>query len=166
LSSASASARQWSALLTTTITGMTPSVQKLAVRPWGPLAEHETVGKVYQLSTFATFLVRGHSAALQVEVRAPGVDISGPAACEQGANTVCQAYRESTSVVTVAQNKKITLAGLQQLTVTEYRADGSVVAVTGYDYDPLSQEPPTAGVPAPFTVGQLTALADDHDLAF
>jgi hypothetical protein len=59
------------------------------------------------------------------------------------------------------------IANTQHLrSVTDFRPDGTVVSVTGYNYDPTGAGPPAGPRSIPVTDAQLTTIAIDPVLAF
>lgn len=144
-----------------------PQVSGVSVQPWGGESEQVQPGQTY-LDTFVTFTVHGKPSGMSVQVDAPGSDTTSPEqACAEESDAHCHITWDGPTALVVDPLTTGTGSGAARiLSVRQYRADGSVVSATAYNYDPVhgTQRPTSADVP--LTVAQLTAVAEDPALSF
>jgi hypothetical protein len=169
---------------------LVPGARDVSVQPWDRQATDATPTKRNFSDTMVSFTVHGVPTAVAIEVYAAGADTTGPnARCASDAShslassvqpppgvtvppDTCQitvrgdtALLRETQIAAVpdASTSKSTLP--THLSVTQFRADGSVVEATAYSYDPTGSSDVTTAKP-PLSVAQLTTLATDPRLGF
>jgi hypothetical protein len=169
---------------------LVPDARDVSVQQWDHQSTDATPTKRNFTDTLVRFTVHGAPTAVSIEVYAPGADSTGPnARCAVDSSNslassaqappgvtvppdTCQIslrgdtalVRETTTAsVPDASTPTSTLPTLQS--VTQFRADGSVVSATAYNYDPAGGPDVTMAQPA-LTTTQLTTLAIDPDLGF
>jgi hypothetical protein len=100
-----------------------------------------------------------------VQVEAPGDDTTPPAKlCSQESGSHCQISQQGDQVIVV---DPLTMQnGGKLVTVRDYRPDGSMVFVTGYNYNPVGGNEQATMTDVPFTTAQLTTLAEDPALSY
>jgi hypothetical protein len=161
-------AQAWTKQLERELPRVAPQAADIGVQPWGGEAEGDISAGQGYLDTFVTFTVHGRAAALAVQVEEPGYHRTSPSKdCVQQPETHCwTTWQAGGALVEQATAISQSEPKLNTLTVRQYRADGSVVSVTTYNYNPTSPTKSTSTVAAPLTATQLTALATDPVLAF
>ncbi|HEX5118610.1 MAG TPA: hypothetical protein VFW65_25785 [Pseudonocardiaceae bacterium] len=167
-----------------------PDARDVSVQQWDHDATDSTPTKRNFTDTFVRFTVHGVTTSVSIEVYAPGADPTGPnARCAQDSShslassvepppgvrippDTCQitlrgdtALLREMTTTSVPDTSTPTSAPGRQLSVTQFRADGSVVGVSAYNYDPAGNSDVTAAQP-PLTAAQLTTLVTDPDLGF
>jgi hypothetical protein len=129
------------------------TVQKFQGEAAGPLAD----GQNY-LSGFVEYTL-GHKSAIEVHLQT--ADAGREGLDENCATCTHQQQPDGTTVM--VRNEDIQ-NGSRLVSVIHFRADGSVVRTTGYNYDPTSRTEAQPFDQIPVTVEQLTALATDPKL--
>lgn len=109
------------------------------------------------LDTFVHYTVESGRIAAAVAVVAPGSESSPEALCKVAGCTVLDGPNGTKLLVT---KDSASLA----ISVSHYRADGSVVAVTGYNYDPAASEKRAVPRSQCLDESQLIELATDPEL--
>ena len=169
---------------------LVPEARGVSVQQWDHQATDATPTKRNFTDTMVRFTVHGAATAVSIEVYAPGADSTGPNArcaatsshslassaqpppgvtvppdtCGISLRGDSALVRETTTAsVPDASKPGATLPTMQS--VTQFRADGSVVSATAYNYDPAGGVGSTMTHP-PLTTTQLTTLATDPDLGF
>jgi hypothetical protein len=132
------------------------------VQAWSVRGPSDTVG-TQQAQTYVPYFFKGQSYAVHLELTAPGTAVAGPGACR--VTDGCKVHAASGGAVVTVQESSVG-KGMLVCTVTDYRADGSKVTVTGYNWDPTSPAMPELPVGDPPGVSQLTTLAADPELSF
>jgi hypothetical protein len=158
----------WSQRAEVDLPHVLPGATGVTAQPWGGEAEGDISPGQGYLDTFVGFTVKGERTAVFIQIEEPGYHRSTPAAdCAQETGTRCTttwqgggALVEEATVPTKADQ------ALRPVTVRQYRADGSVVSVTTYNYDPTAATTSAPKATVPLTVAQLTVLATDPVFAF
>jgi hypothetical protein len=167
-----------------------PGAGNVSVQQWDLQSTDATPTKRNFTDTMVNFTVHGVTTAVSIEVYAPGGDATGPTArcAVDSSNSLASSVAPPPGVTVPPDTCQISLRGdtalLREMTtasvpdtgtpnstpsrlrsVTQFRADGSVVSATAYNYDPLGDSSVTTAQP-PLTSAQLTTLATDPDLGF
>jgi hypothetical protein len=156
----------WSMHLAQTFDTVVPGSMHIGVQAWGGEAGGQITDNQDYLDTFVTFTLHGVPTAVAIQVQAPGQDTVPPSQlCAQSSTpSTCVTFPQADGglvfVYDAAQN------GLRLRTASAYRPDGTVVSVTGYNYDPTASGAPHVQPSVPVTDAQLTKFATDPVLAF
>jgi hypothetical protein len=163
-------ATKWTHEIERVLPRLVPSVTAVSVQEWGGEAAGAVSDGQGYLDTFTDFTLHGTRTAVYVQVDAPGQRTGTPESdCAREPNAGCTISWQGPSALVELTG---TTGGQRLLTVRQYRADGSVVSVTAYNYDPTANHDPTAGratagpTDVPLTAAQLTVLAEDPALIF
>jgi len=139
-----------------TVSGATDvSVEEFGGESTGAVAD----GQNY-LNSFTGYARNGVHSAVAVAVFSPGDGPSPSQACSEGSCSVQQLTAGDRLVITKIDAGN----GAEIVTVTHYRTDGAVVAVSGYNYDPTAKTAMQPQPSMPVTIDQLTKLATDPAL--
>jgi hypothetical protein len=158
----------WTKQLQRDLPHVLPQAGGVAVQPWGGEAEGDISAGQGYLDTFVTFTLHGKQTALFIQIEEPGYHHSAPSAdCAQPPGTHCwTTWQAGGALVEQATAVKQPDQKLNSMTMRHYRADGTVVSVTTYNYDPTSPAKSAPTAAASLTVAQLTTLATDPVFAF
>jgi hypothetical protein len=182
--------RTWTHELEHVFPTLVPEARNVSVRQWDHQPTDATPTKRNFTDTLVRFTVHGVSTAVAIEVYAPGADRTGPNAlcavdsshspaasvqpppgvvvppdtCQISSRGDTALVRETTTAA-VPDTSTSTSTLPTMLSVTQFRADGSVVSAAAYNYDPAGNTDVTLARP-PLTATQLTTLAADPDLGF
>jgi hypothetical protein len=116
-------------------------------------------GQTY-LNAFVGYTLKGQRSAVDVAVFAPGEGPTPAQACEEGGCSVLPGKAGDHMVTT-------TISAGDQMTIVavrHYRSDGAVVAISGYNYDPMGKTAIKPLPAMPVSVEQLTYLATQPQL--
>jgi hypothetical protein len=169
---------------------LVPTSRDVSVHEWDHQVTDATPAHRNFTDTMISFTVHGVPTAVSIEVYAPGADPTGPnARCAQDAShSLASSVQLPPGVTAPPPTCQVTLRGdtavlretttpfapdtstpnarpARMLTVTQFRADGSVVGASAYNYDPAGSSQVTMAQP-PLTAAQLTTLVTDPALGF
>jgi hypothetical protein len=164
----------WTKELTDKFAELVPGASDVSVQPWGGEASGQVFAGQRYLDTFVQFELKGTKEAVAVQVEAPGNHTTSPAAdcVDQRKDVSCQtSWQGSTALVIQTTTGAQTGSKARLVNVSQYRADGSVVSATAYNYNPIIVGTPKSDTQAtsstlPVTTQQLTALATDPAFSF
>lgn len=150
---------QMRARLKVRLAEIVPDATEVLVQPFGGEALGDVDDGQNYLNTFAGYTLDGVRFAIGVNVFAPGAHPQGPAElCEPDPDSC--AFLGGQRLV-VDQSAGQADPTLRLLSVYDFRPDGSVVSVVGYNYDPTGAPLPDDAPPMPVTAEQLAELAVD-----
>jgi hypothetical protein len=115
-------------------------------------------GQAY-LNAFTVFMKNGEQSAVDIYLSAPGGN--GPKPCDEGGECDAKGLGDGSWIVIQKHDDPGDRA---VVSVLHFRADGSVVRATGYNYDPTGADVKVLKT-TPVTAEQLTALATDPKLS-
>jgi hypothetical protein len=147
--------------LTALFAKVVPGATGVAADEFGGEATGSVADGQTYLETFVHYTVDKVRSAVDISVYAPGAGASPAEACAEGKCSVREEKDGTRIVITeiAVENKAMILS------VSHYRADGTVVRATGYNYDPTVGD--GSAEPSAMRIGveQLMALATDPELS-
>ncbi|HEY1571933.1 MAG TPA: hypothetical protein VGG05_11345 [Pseudonocardiaceae bacterium] len=180
----------WTHELRHVFPALVPDARDVSVQHWDHQSTDATPTRRNFTDTMVSFTVHGVTTAVAIEVYAPGADPTGPnARCASDAShSLASSVQPPPGVTVPPDTCQITVRGdtalLREtttaavpdtstpnstlptlLSVTQFRADGSVVEATAYNYDPARGSGVTMAQP-PLTTTQLRTLATEPGLGF
>lgn len=180
----------WTRELRHVFPALVPEARDVSVQKWDREATDATPANRNYTDTMVHFTLHGAATAVAIQLYAPGADPTGPAArcaldsshslassvapppgvkvppdtCQISVRGDTALVRETTTPF-VPDTSTPTSGPSRLVSVTQFRADGSVVEATAYNYDPAGSAGVTMAQP-PLTAAQLTTLATDPALGF
>ncbi|HEV2783411.1 MAG TPA: hypothetical protein VGX25_28845 [Actinophytocola sp.] len=122
-------------------------------------------GQTY-LEAFTGFTLNNARSAVDIWISAPGAEGVSPVEnCPADVPPGCKVDKRADGSFLVIKEESGGAREASILSVTHYRANGTAVRATGYNYDPTAHSAPTYLEDIPVTVDQLVALATDPALS-
>lgn len=142
-----------------------PGAADVAPGAFGGEATGQVADGQGYLDGFVTYTLGGKRAAVAIYASGPGASETPMPAeeCAHGTEPVCHVDHRSDGSWVVTKTEKLEGDGLI-MSVTHYRANGSVVRATGYNYDPTANIGPGDLPEIPINAEQLTTFATDQAL--
>lgn len=141
---------------------LVPAATNVKVDAFGGEAAGAVSDGQRYLDTFVHYSVKGKRTAVDVAVYAPG---AGPSPDSECGSNPCSAAEGPGGTRLLTTRIAVGAGKATIVSVLHFRVDGSVVRVSGYDYDPTASTPFTPLGAMPVDEKQLTQLATDPELS-